>query len=431
MSYEQIFENVKELHKINFNEIISVKNYSDSFSPVNTGYHDYKFELLGCCHKCEEATCNGVSSDSKERENGYKLQNVSHGSHTIDFLKASGMDDNRIDDLFKNNSSNKEEWDDTPVLFLMENPSIDYDNMYVPCNCDNFEKRPTNTWYWIHNKKNPPKDIVLDDYLRQGQYGDMVYALICHYHLANAYLTNVIKCGMNKTEIKNGKSIEKYLGTNEYDDDCKRKCMTQILLNEIATLTNGYYKLKIFAFGGNAYWLSKELFQNINSLDNINIDVERLKKLKIQIVQLPHPSSRLSNSYRKYIVKGIMNDMLRSSDEFALSSLLKDGDKIDDNLLEFLKESCQQEVKLGTNFSKDKYIVCKKTMTSLLEDCELIKEFIVKMPTNNSTKIGFGYNFVESEFWAWDYTKSEYISTEMIELFDVFKNYIEKLISQN
>ena len=74
MSYEQIFENVKELHKINFNEIISVKNYSDSFSPVNTGYHDYKFELLGCCHKCEEATCNGVSSDSKERENGYKCK---------------------------------------------------------------------------------------------------------------------------------------------------------------------------------------------------------------------------------------------------------------------------------------------------------------------------------------------------------------------
>lgn len=37
----------------------------------------------------------------------------------------------------------------------------------------------------------------LDDYLKQGWYGDMVYALLNYYKLSNAYLTNIIKCGMN------------------------------------------------------------------------------------------------------------------------------------------------------------------------------------------------------------------------------------------
>ncbi len=69
-------------------------------------------------------------------------------------------------------------------------------------------------------------------------------------------------------------------------------------------------KLKVIAFGKNSYSLAKEFFQYN--------DDETVSKLNIQLVQLPHPSSRLSNIYRKYIVKGIMKDLLSDDKKFLI-----------------------------------------------------------------------------------------------------------------
>ena len=265
--------------------------------------------MISCCHRCEENNCNTVivdgNSNSKEyKYQSYKLENVSHGSHTIDFLNASGLTENDIIQKFKTG------WDDTPVLFLMENPSVNYHNMYHICN----DKYPTNAWYWIYGKKELLDNNDLDDYLKQGWYGDMVYALLNYYKLSNAYLTNIIKCGMNnKGSFENEEEAyknEKYLGTKLYKEQCKKTCMTNILANEIKCLTNNSNKLKVIAFGKNSYSLAKEFFQYN--------DDETVSKLNIQLVQLPHPSSRLSNIYRKYIVKGIMKDLLSDDKKFLI-----------------------------------------------------------------------------------------------------------------
>lgn len=313
MDVKQLLDNVKQIHRINFQDIITIDGYDENFA-FNDKYYDienqrFRNQVISCCHRCEEKNCNTVivdgNSNSKEyKYQSYKLENVSHGSHTIDFLNASGLTENDIIQKFKTG------WDDTPVLFLMENPSVNYHNMYHICN----DKYPTNAWYWIYGKKELLDNNDLDDYLKQGWYGDMVYALLNYYKLSNAYLTNIIKCGMNnKGSFENEEEAyknEKYLGTKLYKEQCKKTCMTNILANEIKCLTNNSNKLKVIAFGKNSYSLAKEFFQYN--------DDETVSKLNIQLVQLPHPSSRLSNIYRKYIVKGIMKDLLSDDKKFLI-----------------------------------------------------------------------------------------------------------------
>lgn len=313
MDIKQLLDNVKQIHRINFQDIITIDGYDENFA-FNDKYYDienqrFRNQVISCCHRCEENNCNTVivdgNSNSKEyKYQSYKLENVSHGSHTIDFLNASGLTENDIIQKFKTG------WDDTPVLFLMENPSVNYHNMYHICN----DKYPTNAWYWIYGKKELLDNNDLDDYLKQGWYGDMVYALLNYYKLSNAYLTNIIKCGMNnKGSFENEEEAyknEKYLGTKLYKEQCKKTCMTNILANEIKCLTNNSNKLKVIAFGKNSYSLAKEFFQYN--------DDETVSKLNIQLVQLPHPSSRLSNIYRKYIVKGIMKDLLSDDKKFLI-----------------------------------------------------------------------------------------------------------------
>lgn len=314
MNYDKVFKNVQNLHRINFNQIIKVNNYDDNFSLTEDYYNfnkyvgngeyqngSFKYGITGCCTKCD----SNAILDKNEKWNkkdkidydnyykDYRLKYVSHGSHTLDFLNAANLDKIDIQDLFKNES-----WIDIPVLFLMENPSIDYE---IYNECEN-GKSPTNTWYWIHRKLQKPSNVNLDEYLKQGKYGEMVYSLICKYKLANAYLTNVIKCGLNG--YKNGK--DDYLGTVWYKDECKSKCLNEIFSKEITILTEGYDQLKIFAFGSNTYWLTKNFLQNKNF------------GVKIQLVQLPHPSSRLKNLYRSYTIKGIVEDMLDNNKLYEL-----------------------------------------------------------------------------------------------------------------
>ena len=152
MDVKQLLDNVKQIHRINFQDIITIDGYDENFA-FNDKYYDienqrFRNQVISCCHRCEEKNCNTVivdgNSNSKEyKYQSYKLENVSHGSHTIDFLNASGLTENDIIQKFKTG------WDDTPVLFLMENPSVNYHNMYHICN----DKYPTNAWYWIYGKK--------------------------------------------------------------------------------------------------------------------------------------------------------------------------------------------------------------------------------------------------------------------------------------
>lgn len=302
--YQKVRENVEKLHKLNFTEIIKINDYNDNFD-LNESYYDFnagKFRsgVDSCCDTCvcgvleKEDTWKKSDKDLYDKYyKDYKLKYVSHGSHSYDFLNAAGVDIEKCCG----------DWNDSPVLFLMENPSLDY-GFYGECSNG---KHPTNTWYWIHKRLKKPSEINLDDDLKQAKYGDMVYALICEYSLSNAYVTNAIKCSLNG-QYKDGK--KGYLGTSWYHSDCKSNCVKNLLAKEIECLTNGYDSLKIFAFGSNAYWIVKEYLENDNS---------NLKEKNIQLVQLPHPSSRIKNLYRRYAVKGIMKDVLDNDSTFNIS----------------------------------------------------------------------------------------------------------------
>lgn len=319
MGYDTVFKNNKDLHRFTFNNVVKVNGFNDEFSLtpnfyafedyIGKGeYHNGRFKngVSSCCTLCNSDAVlpkedNWNKNDKENYDKYYKdyrLKYVSHGSHTIDFLNAAGMNNSEISKLFINDL-----WDETPVLFLMENPSIDYE-IYCPCSNG---KSPTNTWYWIHREKPNPKSIIIDDYLKQGIYGDMVYAIICKYKLANAYLTNAIKCGLNG--FKNGK--DDYVGSSWYSEECKNTCLKSVLSKEIDILTNGYNRLKVFAFGSNAYWLAKKCFEK-------GMFEYKDKNIQIQLVQLPHPSSRIKNLYRGYAIKGIVSDIMCNNEQYKL-----------------------------------------------------------------------------------------------------------------
>ncbi|MBP0990183.1 MAG: hypothetical protein J5874_03280 [Oscillospiraceae bacterium] len=315
-SQQIIFSNVKALHRLNFTEIIKIQDFDNDFA-LNEEYYDFdnyispgtnkngrfKSVVESCCDICRKGVLEKEDSWTRSDKDAYdryykdfKLKYVSHGSHSVDFLNAAGV--NIVEECA--------DWNDVPVLFLLENPSLNYE-IYQECPNG---KYPTNTWYWIHRRLEKPSNVHLDDYLVQGFYGRMVYALICEYCLLNAYMTNVVKCGLSG-EYKDGK--ESYLGTSWYDRTCIKSCFENVLLKEIKCLTKGFDRLKIVAFGSNAYKLIENCLTERAS-DRSSI----INEIKVQLVQLPHPSSRIKTLYRRYAVKGIMNDLLYNDSSFFL-----------------------------------------------------------------------------------------------------------------
>lgn len=291
--YEYILQCVKRLHNINFNELIKHKNFNDNFS-YRTVYDENEncfksdYEVIGYCDKC--ASFNAAEKD----ENEYRLCNISHGSHTFDFLEAFGIEDVKAE-LIHNY------WNTQPVLFLMETPSVDYNIYnYLKSDIDHKGKRPAYNWYWIHedwtnrfnkNEFNGAKHFGVKS------YGKMVASLIYQYKLANAYLTNFVKCGMNYIKYENSERIQQlFLNITNYNKDCIDTCFGNVLNKEIDAL-RGNNQLIIFTFGNSTYDFAKKYLND---------------KEKYYIRKLPHPANyHISNDYRKYILKGIVEETLQ------------------------------------------------------------------------------------------------------------------------
>lgn len=430
MDYNKVFENVKELHKFNFTEVIKHKGYSEKDEPysiLNASDRpeegNYSFDILDCCHECEyyksdneinKPDENKLKKEKKTEEyKDYKLCYVSHGSHSIDFLRASGLNDNKITEEFENNN-----WNDTPVLFLMENPSKDDENnpFYKKVGVEN-SKYPTNTWYWIHNKKRPIIDMQSDfeSYLKQGYYGEMVYALVCKYKLANAYLTNVIKCGMNKrTTKKDGSFEDGYIGTWWYHDDCKRTCINSILNQEIVKLTKGYDKLVVFAFGNNAYWLANDYFRT-HDLD-----------VTVRLFKLPHPAGRLSNDYRRYVLKGIISDALDDNkQELGLIKKNTVSEEICRNIFIEKFNGIGEQIKKTTN---ENHLGLKIVTSKTVFNEELLTEIILRGSSKQfGGKKEIGYYFPDDLYWAWDRDKKCRMECSEFKYFNEFQECIDEI----
>lgn len=184
-------------------------------------------------------------------------------------------------------------WSDIPVLFLFENPSNDK-GIYADINIPTYNKRPAKRWYWVsddcHKINFAGKNKHIDSFSSK-YYNGMVYSLIDLFKLGNAYVTNVVKCGMNKG---NG---DGYLNTVYYKKDCIISCENNILSKEIPVLTKNQEKnsLIIFAFGTRTYKLINEAM-DLPSFSSI--------KPNTTLIEMPHPACFLNNDFRPHIIFG-------------------------------------------------------------------------------------------------------------------------------
>ena len=255
---------VKKLHQINFDKnkgILHMENFNDDYR-YSEDFLDRDGEIL--VHKKE---CTGNCNFCKEN-----FSSVTHGTHTLDFLMAHGIE------------KPEENWSDKPVVFVFENPASvqkDKDSFYLANDHPSYPKK----WYWINNQSRTNNDnFIYPNYFKSKEYGWMVYSAIRTFKIANAYVTNMVKCGKSNDK-------KSYLTTDEYDPSVIDKCIENILIEEIDAVRGGdpEQSVILFAFGNRVY---DKLKEKENCLG------------KCRIYKLPHPALRLQDNYRKFVLFG-------------------------------------------------------------------------------------------------------------------------------
>jgi len=198
-----------------------------------------KHKIKGYCISCEEKDINHSKDD-----NQYKLTNISHGSHTIDFLA-----------LIQKNEIEMTSWIESPVMFVFESPSrahgddIEYKGVL---------KKPSPEWYWVE------KNGVFPSYFKGGQYGNLISSIINTFKLKNAYVTNLVKCGLNNEKGD-------FKGIDSFNEDCISNCYSTFLKREIEITSPRV----VFTFGNKVYeWVKNKLASDRN----------------IPIYYFPHPA---------------------------------------------------------------------------------------------------------------------------------------------
>ncbi len=238
------------LNELNFRELIGIDT-----EDVNLySFDDYisnncKHNVKGYCTICEDKGINVC-----EYEENYSLKNISHGSHSRDFIKSL------------NQEIDTSGWNDSGVVFLMESPSGDYgiyESQKYLKDDNEYEKRPAKQWYWIHEKHDLS---VYPKYFKGSEYGNFVNSAIVTFKLSNAYMTNLIKCGMNDFTGK------RYKGIDYYNSDCIETCFNNYFRKELEIMEPKV----IFTFGSKVYKYVS------NKLSDENI----------KVVGLPHPAGQ-------------------------------------------------------------------------------------------------------------------------------------------
>lgn len=238
---------MKEIKTLNFEKLISVEFEKSIYE---YSFKDYlsknKHQIKGFCIDCEDKSLNISPKDSN-----FRLQNISHGATSSDFLEAT---DKKITEL-------NESWKDEGVIFIMESPSVD-SGFYEKNTFEGITKKPTKEWYWIHNEQNK---FEYPQEFKGGKYGSLFNSIIYTFKLKNAYFTNLIKCGMNN-------EAGKFKGIDFFDGKCIDNCFNRFLSEEIRIIEPKV----IFCFGSS-------VLKNFNN---------RFENKNIKIVGLPHPAGR-------------------------------------------------------------------------------------------------------------------------------------------
>ncbi len=315
---EKLKEIQKKLHEINFGENGIVKP-----SMVNGNAKEYSFNNLKQkkngnlpmrCHeysmdcannsenKCYCDYCSNINpiyinEDCKDKnsEKQYHFSGVSHGAYSLDFFEAHKFNE-------------YENWSRKPVLFVFENPgNINYgafgsDGINKPTEMPKLgNKYPTRWWYWINVQDNEhlEQEYIYPNFLVQKEYGRMIYSLLKTFKIANAYVTNLVKCGI-------ASCLSDFVNTDYYNNEIVDTCIEKHFKKEINALRNddNQQNIIIFAFGERVYYKLKEI---IKSNKDLNLTLSSL-------FILPHPASRLANDYRKYVLLGkIMRGLIQSN----------------------------------------------------------------------------------------------------------------------
>ena len=178
---------------------------------------------------------------------------MSHGAHAVDFLAAL------------KEPVDVTGWHEEPVLFVYEAPSKDY-GFYESVTYRKMEKRPTKEWYWIHRDQDLTR---FPDGFKGGTYGDFVLSAICTFRLKNAYVTNLVKCGLNPDDG------QQFRGLAYYQPGCIDTCVRRYLQREIEI----FKPRVIFAVGAKVFKCIGEWLQSIS-------------RDEVPLHQLPHPARR-------------------------------------------------------------------------------------------------------------------------------------------
>ncbi len=247
------------LQELNFSHLIKYdvsdsNGYSFGDYVNNGSVHP---NISNYCTSCDEQGYNVSPSDQS-----YKLCNMSHGAHSRDFINA-------VDP-----SMDISAWNTEGVMFVMESPSRDYgiyETTKINKEGQTYAKRPSKLWYWIHEKCDY---VEYPEYFKGGEYGELVRSIIFTFKLANAYLTNLIKCGMNDD------SGDSFRGIDYFDSRCIQNCYDSFLSKEIELMNPKV----IFTFGTNVY----------NQLEY------RVRDKDIKVVGLPHPAGQRRGFKNEY-----------------------------------------------------------------------------------------------------------------------------------
>ena len=205
------------LKQINFNDLLILDTDIDKYD-FNVYMGNDRHFIKGFCTRCEEKGCNLCPTD-----NTFKLQTISHAASTQDILLATGQQNIDFSD-----------WKNDSVLFLMEGPSVD-GGFYEENEYKGFKKKPTKEWYWVHDRQ---EKFSYPQEFKGGKYGTLFNSIVFTFKLKNAYLTNLVKCGLNNAD-------NNYKGINEYSWTTLQTCVESFLLKEMEII-----KPKIvFCFG--------------------------------------------------------------------------------------------------------------------------------------------------------------------------------------
>lgn len=213
------------------------------------------------CHKCEDDSVN-KSSDGE-----FSLQIVSHGIHSLDLFKIQKFND-------------YSDYRDDAVMLVMESPASNLDACYK----EEFDekhpgKHPAKVWWWADGKstadyKSTDERTIYPYGFSSKKYGEFFNSFVHTFKLKNAYMTNLVKCGMLKDSDHN-----KYGNLDKFPSECKNNCFENIFLEEVERL-----KPKVI------FTLSSKVYNYLTADKRLN-EIKGVKGCEsLDIVALPHPA---------------------------------------------------------------------------------------------------------------------------------------------